>query len=482
MSASSAPSLHPGPAVLSMSEPLHPDAESPPRSADAELLDRGVREGIISQSQRDRLLSLSSTLASSSAVASSVQAAERRPGFNAVTVAYGLGAMLVLFACGWFLVDRWAQLGPWGVLAVVAAYAAVMVAASRWLLAHRFQLAADIMTMLATCLSPLVSWSFLSLAGRWPVAPRNDPLLQHSPWMAYQWLVLDLTLILVALLVLRRRRIVTLTWPLTIALWATWLHVGQLLHGERGTMTFDSWIMLANGLLLLFVAERVERWQRREGAGRVAADGFYAPRDVLGDFANAFWVSGLLATGVAYMAIWLRADGEASQHLLPVFALGLVALSLYLRRRVALLFGVGGILGYLAFLAQDVFKDYVSFPILLAGFGILLILATVWTQTRFPALVERIDARRGDDERPLPWSPFTALLPTLIAIAMAVMAWFDAGDEREQRAFRERLHLLRMHSGSLNRELRAKGRAPRPEPAALPSVLPPAGNLRRDSS
>lgn len=466
-----------------MSESIHPEAGPGPRATHAELLERGVRQGIISETQRDQLLTLASGLASpAGAERAPVRGSERPAGFNAVTVAYGLGAMLVLFACGWFLVDRWAQLGPWGVLGVVAAYAAVLVAAARWLLVHRFQLAADIMTMLAVCLSPLVSWSFLSMAGRWPIAPRNDPLLQHSPWMAYQWLVLDLTLILVALLVLRKRRLVTLTWPTAVALWATWLHVGQILHGGEGTMTFDRWVMLANGLFLLLVAERVERWQRRQAAALVAAGGVAAPRAALGDFANAFWVCGLLATAVAYMAIWLRADGEPTQHLLPVFSLGLVGLSLYLRRRVALLFGVAGILGYLAFLAQDVFKDYVSFPILLAGFGILLILITVWTQTRFPALVERIDARRGDDERSLPWSPVMAVLPTIFAVAMALMAWFDASDERAQRAFRERFHILRMHSGSLNWDPRAKGRGPRPGTASPPSLPPPAGNLRADSS
>ena len=49
------------------------------------------------------------------------QGAEARRGFNAITVAYSLGALLVLFALGWFLVDRWKVSGPVGVLGVVAA-------------------------------------------------------------------------------------------------------------------------------------------------------------------------------------------------------------------------------------------------------------------------------------------------------------------------------------------------------------------------
>lgn len=451
------------------SHPVPPAA--PPHLPHAELLERGVRDGIISAAQRDRLLALETglPLGEGGVVAPPPRAAERAAGFNAVTVAYGLGALLVVFACGWFVVDQWSMLGEWGVLAVVAAFAAVLVTAARWLGSRHFPLAADIATTLAVSLTPLVAWAFLSLAGRWPQISPPDPLLNNQIYMAWQWLVAELSFLLVALLVVRTRRIVTLTWPMAVAMWAVWLHLGIIVRGDDGPLGFDRWLTLANGLALLFVAERVERWQRG-GVSRigVAAGGAPGARPAGRDFANAFWVTGLLATAVAYMAIWLRLDDEPSQHLLPLFALGLVALSLYLRRRVVLLFGVAGILGYLAFLAEDVFKDYVSFPILLAGFGILLILATVWTQTRFPALVERIDASRGDDERPLPWSPVMALLPVLFALAMAILAFADADDERAQRAFRQRFELLRMHSGSLSPERRLKGRAVRPTPADLP--------------
>ncbi len=456
-----------------------PQPEAPPR----ELLDRGVHEGIITEAQRDRLLALAVTAGALPPAPSPIPRPVERPaGFNAVTVAYGIGAMLVLFACGWFLVDRWAKLGAGGVLAVVAAYALVLTAAARWLLAHRFRLAADISTMLAVSLAPLVGWAILSMTGRWPSLPApHDPLLHHQVWMAWQWLILDLVLLLAALVVLRKRRIVTLTWPMAVALWATWLHVGQILRGEDGPLGFDRWLMLANGVALLLVAERVERWQRREGKDGVAAGGTNVPQPVAGDFANAFWVTGLLATAVAYMALWLRADHQAWRHLLPLFSLGLVALSLFLGRRVVLLFGVAGLLGYLAFLAEDVFKDYVSFPILLAGFGILLILATVWTQTRFPALVERIDAGRRSDERPLPWSPFMAVLPVVFSLAMASLAWVDAAAEREQRAFQERLHLLRLHSGSMNAMRPPRGAPPRRPRSGTPAPRS-TGNIPQDSS
>jgi len=421
----------------------------------AALLARGESQGIITPEQRQRLLLLvphpHGAHAAPLAAASSAQRADGLPvelpqGFNVVFVAYGIGAMLVLFAAGWFLIDRWARLGPVGVLAVAAGYATVLALAARWLSAQRFRVAAGICTVLAIAMTPLGAWSLLALAGRWPDPASRDPLLLDAAWMAWQWLVLDLATLLAALVVLRWRPTPALTWAIAVALWGCWWHVGQLLRGANGPRAFERWLMLASGLALLFAAERVERWQR--AADGNAADGGPSAEDVRGDFANGFWVTGAVATAAAYLVIWGRAE-PAWRHLLPVFSLGLVALSLYLRRRSLLLTGVLGVLGYLGYLAGEVFRDYISFPILVAGFGILLIFVTVWTQARFPALVLRLDARRSGGAQRLPWSSATAALPALVALAMAMVALADVEQERLDAAFRERLAILRLHSGSV---------------------------------
>src|SRR5688572_6058133 len=99
------------------------------------LIDTAVDRGIIDVGQGDRLRMLALELAPSDAATGQAHALgaraprviepprEARGGFNAITVAYSLGAMLVLFALGWFLVDRWRSLGPIGVFAVSALYA-----------------------------------------------------------------------------------------------------------------------------------------------------------------------------------------------------------------------------------------------------------------------------------------------------------------------------------------------------------------------
>jgi hypothetical protein len=85
------------------------------------LLARGVAAGVITPAQRDALLALPAL----PEPAAEPTGDDARRALDGVTIAYALGAALVVFALGWFLADRWATLGPLGVLAVAAVYAAL---------------------------------------------------------------------------------------------------------------------------------------------------------------------------------------------------------------------------------------------------------------------------------------------------------------------------------------------------------------------
>src|SRR5689334_24857586 len=90
------------------------------------LINEAVDRGIIDGTQRDKLHALALELAAASTAnagealptATHEPRREARRGFNAITIAYALGSLLVLFALGWFLADRWRSLGPAGVLGV----------------------------------------------------------------------------------------------------------------------------------------------------------------------------------------------------------------------------------------------------------------------------------------------------------------------------------------------------------------------------
>ena len=432
------------------------------------LLDDATRGGVITG---DVAIALRRFARDRAAVSATPAAREPARGFNAITVAYGLGALLVLFASVWFLVDRWTILGAPGVMAVALGYAAVLVAAAVWMHRHQFPQASGVAVVLAIAVTPIVVWAILTMAGRWPEPRSGDALLRSDQWMAAQWLVIDFSTLLVALLVVRRHRVAVLMYPLAIGLGWVLFHLILFVRDEGGMEGFERWAMLAAGFIVLAVADGLERWQSAECAagGRAGSQ--------VDDFAGPFWLTGIIIASASYVNIWSRTEGW--KHLMPVVWLVLIAASLYLRRRLLLLGGVLGIFGYLAYLAGEVFRDYVSFPILLAGFGILLILVTVWTQVRFPALANRLDARRdgGGGQPGLPWRLPMSALPAMWALGMAGLALVGRDENLRQDAFLERLYILREHSGSSDaaRARRKERAAEAPTSDALP--MKPAAPL-----
>ena len=193
-----------------------------------------------------------------------------------------------------------------------------------------------------------------------------------------------------------------------------------------------------------------------------------------GDYAFALWLVGLVALFVS-LAFWRTAGGW--RHSLPFIASALVVASLLLRRRRHLVFGVIAAFTYLAYLAGEVFEDAAPFPIILAGLGLLLIVSTVWMQCRFPVLVERVGARRTPGRSGLPGSPVIPWTVVVWSLGMTLLRIPEAREERVNREFRERLSILRSHSGSspLLPSNRRPAAAPVPDttPLAIPPSKPP---------
>src|SRR6185503_17834533 len=81
----------------------------------SDLLHESASRGIITAEQRDQMLALSEERVGQPRTTSGevlVWAREVPRGFNAITIAYGVGSLAILFALGWFLADRWNVLGP----------------------------------------------------------------------------------------------------------------------------------------------------------------------------------------------------------------------------------------------------------------------------------------------------------------------------------------------------------------------------------
>ncbi|HEY5547102.1 MAG TPA: hypothetical protein VIK50_13705 [Gemmatimonadaceae bacterium] len=396
-----------------------------PRSID-DFLQQALSRGMITAAQHASLVSL--------ATEDGAVLREMPRGFNWVTIAYALGALLVVFAGGWFLAQRWLSLGPAGVLLVILLYAAAAAAASIWLERRDFREAAGIAAMVAVSLTPVAVWAIESLTGWWPVETWGQPYYPEYPAAeATRWLIAELATILAGLLVLRRRSWSAVVLPIGVALFGLVMHLPRAV-GIDLTPVLERWIQMTGALFVCAIADTTDRrMPRQAGPGR-------------GDMAFPLWITGLVTLSIAILSMWPVAG--VWRHGLPVLALGAVAVALVMGRRTHLVFGVFAFFLYLVYLAAEVFKSTAYFPIVLALLGGALLAATVWMQRRFPALASRMGARRGG-QGGLPGSPVMPWLMVAFALGMTFLQLPEAREERLNRDFQQRLQILRMHSGSL---------------------------------
>jgi hypothetical protein len=359
-----------------------------------DLLNAGVEKGIISAGQRDALLALGAGEGTGEATR-----VEARRALNGVTIAYGVGALVVLFAFGWFLADRWKVLGPPGVFGITIAYAAVFLVVAHVTRREGFLVAHGVATLLAVAMVPLATWALMQWTGVWTPEYHRLCGLRVSPFAYCQGepLAIELSTVAAALVALRRVKFPLLTIPIAVVS----VTMPERLIRSWSDASFNGvsmgwrWVIVAS--LVATAAYLVDRRMRDD------------------DYGVWFWIAASFAALVGTIGV-LSGDEYLRWYLGSVSLVVLVS-SVYLRRRILLALGIAGVFGYLAWLANDVFKLTLAFPLLLAVLGVAIIIVTVWLQRRFPAIVRRVG---GDPSQPptLPGGVLTLLAPALIGMLM----------------------------------------------------------------
>ena len=415
----------------------------------ARLISVAVERGIIDATQRDALAALSAELTSvggyrSHEAAEIAPAREANRGFNAITVAYSLGALLVLFALAWFLFERWKVLGPFGVLVVALLYAAAFAGVGTLLRRRGFDVAGGLAIVLAVAMTPVWAWAILRLTGEIPdPAIYTDPLSRYEPYMATRLIVLDLATIGVALVALRRVSFSVLGAPIAVALVALLLHLGQALGDPRLSWYIGPYYTCVVACAVIAIGYAAEH---RQPPGE--------------DYAFWLYLAGLVTLLVGYVEVWSYIGRW--RHALPLVAAALVTASLYLRRRTLLVAGGIAAFGYLGYLAFDVFRRVVALPIALAALGLLVIVATVWMQRRFPKLVARVSREDADGVKTLPTGALAVFGPLVIAFTALAFAGREAEERTVDREWRSTFYERRARNEVRRRKLAAPAKTTPP--------------------
>jgi hypothetical protein len=398
---------------------------------DHQWLDEGAARGIITAEQRDALLALARST-------SAPIAPERReePGLSGANIAYGVGALLALFAMGWFVIDRWKALGPTGVMLVAAGYGALFLFAAHVLEREGFPTARGVAVLLAVAITPLAAWGAGATVGLWseeslkvcatilpPVFPCDS-----TP------VALELTTVLAALIAVRRVRFGPLAIPFALTAFVLPVHWLHLLRDHPSTRTGDAWGWMFAASVALVAAYAVERH---------TAHGEMDP-----DYGR--WMQVVAAFTMVVGLAQVVSVHHMLRHLGPVFALAALTVSVYLRRTAWTIAGAVILFAYLIWLATDVFKLGLAFPLLLVVSGLVIIIGTVWVQRRLPTLFSR-DLRDPSGRPRLPTGWGVTVLPLLVSTGMLLMV-VPGRQRAEDRASRLRLREDRR----LMREWRAK--------------------------
>jgi hypothetical protein len=394
-----------------------------------ELLDDAVARGLISSAQRTQLLALAtegSTAARAWPGELLAWAREAPRGLNAISLAYGVGALVVLFALGWFLADRWDLLGPRGVLVVGLLYMALFWVTARVFRREGFATARGTALVFVVCTVPLVTWALLRSTGLWDALDPGSCRLDAAYWDCRgRAVVLAASAFVGALACMRAAAFGPLMVPgataLTIVLFEL---VGEL--ARAGGPAVMGWPAVVVASVLATLAYETDR--RRSGSA---------------DYGRWLHLAAAVVAAVALVQLFTL-EQDRRLLLLPT-ALAMIASSLFLRRVVWLLLGLLALFQSLSWLAREVFKDAVAFPLILGFVGLGLIIVTVLVQRAYPGLAERVRGRHGV----LPHVPGGAALllaPALVAVLLFPVARQEAAwraawakaDQQRQRIIAER--------------------------------------------
>lgn len=382
-----------------------------PRMSD--LLDEALVRGVITSEQREQIERLSVARTPGRTEELVAWAREVPRGFNAITIAYAVGALAVVFALGWFLADRWVLLGPGGVLAASLLYLAVFGAAARVFTRERFPTAHGMAMILVVLTVPLVTWSLLRVVGIWSEASAVCSWSDRPFWdCGSRMVVLAAATFVSVLIAMRRLRFSPMMIPgaisLSVLVSQPALEVGRAPDGTQ----LIGWPMVFTASVLVAVAYEMDRRRGRE------------------DYGGWLHIAAAVCAAIALIDLFNAETGL--RHLLLPTAIVAMAASLLLHRVVWLVLGLGSLFSYLTWLAMSVFRQAVAFPVILATVGITLMLLTVWVQRSYPRLAARVREANGMGAY-FPGGTALLLAPAVVAVLMIPTARASASVERATR-------------------------------------------------
>jgi hypothetical protein len=286
---------------------------------------------------------------------------------------YG-GALIVLGSMGLFSTLAFSQMGGAALTLTAIVYAAVFTAIGHHIW-HRRKLTTPggLLIAVAVGMVPLAVYGIQDMAGVWDTAGQHTAYRDYYIWIKASWVPMEIATIVTGVLAFVFYRFSFILAIVGSALWFLSMDLAPWIVGADD-LSFElrRKVSFCFGIAVLLVAWAVDVTRDR-------------------DVDSAFW---LHVAGVA--AFWggltfAPSSSEIGKALYCAVNIGLVLLSVYLRRRIYAVFGVIGIAVYLGHLAEKVFKDSLLFPFALSLVGVAVIALGLHLHSRRQAFSAYLD-------------------------------------------------------------------------------------------
>jgi hypothetical protein len=318
-------------------------------------LDSAVRKGLITTQQSDKLWSYFENLR------------EHQPKFSALHIWYYFGGLLIISSMTWLLSTVWDNGYALMLISVLFSLLYVFIGNQLWK-KEETRIPGGLLITAAVTLVPLFVYGLEIVTGLWP---QGAPGTYHDYyiWVKGSWFFIEIATIIAAVVALRYYQFPFITFPLAFTLWFMSMDLTPLLFGKT-EYTFEEARLVSCifGFLMLVLSYIIDKNYREV------------------DYAFWTYLYGMLAFwgGLSMM----ESNSELGKFIYFLLNVGFVFLSVYLRRKIFLIFGAIGVFVYLGHLAWDIFENSFVFSFALTFIGIGIILLGV----KFQKNRQKIDA------------------------------------------------------------------------------------------
>ncbi len=330
-------------------------------------LQRAHREGIITIETLHKLLKfLQSSATQNENIENNVNTAaidNNTSKFNLEYFLYYFGGFIIISTMGWYLGFTAASLGYGSLFITSIFYFIIFVIIGNLLWNKDKKTPGGLLYVCAVSIVPLAVWAFENLIG---IMPQNlDKYKDFHILVRSGYIFMELSTIIVGFIFLKFRKFPLLTLPICYAMWYLSMDIVPFLLGQGfvaptwGMKNFASCVF---ALIMLFYAVRLDfKKQYSE------------------DFSHWLYIFGATMLWGAIISIIMRHNwyNEFAYFLTALFSIAYMIISILIKRKVFIVWGAIGFWSYLGHLAYKVFEDSALFPIVLVGFGLLIIFSGI---------------------------------------------------------------------------------------------------------